>query len=74
MASKIEAYLPLSSFTSDPDAKLPVLAGTGLLIGLYILFKLLRIGSRDKRLPPGPSTLPIIGNLHQIPIKGIYKK
>ncbi|KIX97095.1 uncharacterized protein Z520_07209 [Fonsecaea multimorphosa CBS 102226] len=43
---------------------------TGLLVtGLLLcaLYFLLRIGSRDKGLPPGPPTLPILGNLHLVP-------
>ncbi|EXJ93256.1 hypothetical protein A1O3_01813 [Capronia epimyces CBS 606.96] len=37
-------------------------------------WKLLRIGRRDPRLPPGPPTVPILGNAHQIPLTGLGKK
>ncbi|KAB8227009.1 cytochrome P450 [Aspergillus alliaceus] len=31
-------------------------------------------GRREKGLPPRPPTLPVLGNLHQIPTKGAYLK
>lgn len=40
--------------------------------GLLLLYAVLFVGRREKSLPPGPPTLPIIGNLHQIPTKGSY--
>jgi hypothetical protein len=40
-----------------------VLLGT---IVLYSLYRLSRIGQRPKDCPPGPPTLPIVGNLHLV--------
>jgi hypothetical protein len=41
---------------------------------LYIVFKLARFGSREKHLPPGPPTYPIIGNAHLAIDKDLYKR
>lgn len=38
-----------------------------ILLVLIILWRLSQIGRRPRNYPPGPPTLPIIGNLHQIP-------
>ncbi|KAH7135157.1 cytochrome P450 2D18 [Dendryphion nanum] len=43
-----------------------------ILCALYLLYTLLRFGSRDKRMPPGPRTIPILGNLHQMDMKNMH--
>jgi hypothetical protein len=35
---------------------------------------LLNLGKRDKRMPPGPPTIPILGNAHQIPSTGLFRQ
>jgi hypothetical protein len=32
------------------------------------------LSSRDPRMPKGPPTIPILGNLLQLPLTGIHKK
>lgn len=36
-------------------------------LAVILLYRLSRIGQRPKGLPPGPPTLPLIGNLHLMP-------
>ncbi|KAF1843820.1 cytochrome P450 2D18 [Cucurbitaria berberidis CBS 394.84] len=45
-----------------------------ILCVLFLVHKLLRFGHRDKRLPPGPPTIPILGNAHLIPSHGLHLK
>ncbi|KAF2498985.1 cytochrome p450 monooxygenase [Lophium mytilinum] len=38
-----------------------------VLVGVVVLWRLLKVGQRPKGMPPGPPTIPILGNLHQMP-------
>lgn len=50
-----------------------VLTVAGLLL-VYGVYRLLQVGKRDPRLPPGPPTVPILGNMLDIPSTGLGKK
>lgn len=49
------------------------LTAAGLLLA-YGLYRLFQVGKRDPRLPPGPPTKPILGNMLDIPSTGLGKK
>ncbi|KAL2847563.1 cytochrome P450 [Aspergillus pseudoustus] len=51
----------------------PTWAAVLAIIG-FAVYRLLRIGRRDPRMPKGPPTVPILGNFHQIPSSGLYAK
>ncbi|ESK85932.1 cytochrome p450 [Moniliophthora roreri MCA 2997] len=40
----------------------------------WLLFKALRIGRRERFLPPGPPTVPILGNMHVFPTESPHLK
>ncbi|KAM0251917.1 hypothetical protein ACHAQJ_007932 [Trichoderma viride] len=41
----------------------------GLAASVFLLWQLSRIGRRPSNYPPGPPTIPLLGNLHQMPKK-----
>ncbi|KAJ9132415.1 putative cytochrome P450 oxidoreductase [Pleurostoma richardsiae] len=52
----------------------PAVTPIFIVFVLFVTYKILRIGRRDSRLPPGPPTVPILGNAHLIPTTGIGLK
>ncbi|KAK1219360.1 hypothetical protein PQX77_017884 [Marasmius sp. AFHP31] len=41
---------------------------------IWLFTKLLKIGKRQPHLPPGPPTVPILGNLHIFPTENAHHK
>lgn len=41
---------------------------------VFLFYKVLTFGRREKGLPPGPPTIPVLGNAHLIPAEGLHIK
>ncbi|OBR05399.1 Cytochrome P450 2D18 [Colletotrichum higginsianum IMI 349063] len=57
---------------------LPFVAGYSSLAwvvpAIFLVYKVLTFGRREKHLPPGPPTVPVLGNAHLIPSEGFFAK
>lgn len=51
---------------------LPFVALVGLIS--ITLYRLVVRSKRQRDMPPGPPTVPILGNAHQVPLTGMYKQ
>eukprot|EP00253_Pinus_taeda_P020753 PITA_20753 len=67
-------HMEFHTFTAILSLRLPVMAGheralTAAIVGLFFCFLFIRLLQKRRiraRLPPGPFSWPIIGNLHQL--------
>ncbi|KAL1745669.1 cytochrome P450 [Schizophyllum fasciatum] len=71
MASLESAVARLESIVST----VPPMSPTSIAAAAFavaVSYKILRSGSREHGLPPGPRTIPILGNLLQMPTKDMH--
>lgn len=71
-----EMLLPVSMDHLTPRQTLAA-AGIAAALGIFLLLALTRYssaGKRAKNFPPGPPCVPILGNLHQVPMTKAFVK
>lgn len=52
----------------------PIFITVALLACTWLVNRVRRIGAREPGLPPGPPTLPLLGNLHLFPTRYAHLK
>ena len=45
-----------------------------LCVVVYGVFRMSQIGRRPKDIPPGPPTIPLLGNIHLMPARDAHKQ
>ncbi|KAI1377702.1 cytochrome P450 [Hypoxylon crocopeplum] len=64
----MSAYLSQSIIViMETTSQFNVWTGSSLILFTLVLWQVGRIGRRPRDYPPGPPTLPLIGNIHQMP-------
>jgi cytochrome P450 len=56
----------MTSLAASPSVTIAI------VVVAVCLYKLLQIGKRPKGMPPGPPTIPVLGNLHQLPREDVH--
>ena len=54
------------------EAFSPALTAVVVVGGIWCVYKVTQLGKRRKGLPPGPPTIPVLGNVLQYPTKDAY--
>lgn len=62
------------AFPPNEHTLMAILLPVTLGLLCIVISVVLRIGSREASLPPGPPTVPILGNLHLLPANYIHYK